>query len=240
MDVALFGAGRIGKIHAGNLVRQPGVRLRYVVDVDPAAAGALAQQHGARVVTADEALADKAVGMVVIGSSTDTHADLIMRVGGGRQGDLLREARRPVRGRARARAPTPSSVPAWPASSASSAATIPRSRPRSSASSHGEIGDARDAGRHEPRSGRAAGRVPQALGRHLPRHADPRLRHLPLDPRRRRGHALCDRQRAHRPGRRHGRRHRLHGRDDPHEEGPAVPDQHHAAARPTATTSASR
>ena len=43
MDAALFGAGRIGKIHAGNLVKQPGVALRYVVDVDPAAAGALAQ-----------------------------------------------------------------------------------------------------------------------------------------------------------------------------------------------------
>ena len=33
-EVAMFGAGRIGKIHAGNLVRQPGVKLRYVVDVD--------------------------------------------------------------------------------------------------------------------------------------------------------------------------------------------------------------
>ena len=41
-DVALFGAGRIGKIHAGNVVRQPGVRLKYVVDVDSVAATALA------------------------------------------------------------------------------------------------------------------------------------------------------------------------------------------------------
>ena len=37
-DVALFGAGRIGTIHAGNIVRQPGVALKYIVDVDPAAA----------------------------------------------------------------------------------------------------------------------------------------------------------------------------------------------------------
>ena len=79
MDAALFGAGRIGKIHAGNLVRQPGVKLRYVVDVDPAAATALAAQHGAQVASADAVFADKAVGVVVIGSSTDTHADLIMR-----------------------------------------------------------------------------------------------------------------------------------------------------------------
>ena len=33
-EVALFGAGRIGKIHAGNVARQPGVKLRYVIDVD--------------------------------------------------------------------------------------------------------------------------------------------------------------------------------------------------------------
>ena len=32
IDVAIFGAGRIGKIHAGNIVGQPGVRLKYVVD----------------------------------------------------------------------------------------------------------------------------------------------------------------------------------------------------------------
>jgi len=41
-EVALFGAGRIGKIHAGNVARQTGVKLRYVIDVDAAAAGALA------------------------------------------------------------------------------------------------------------------------------------------------------------------------------------------------------
>ena len=49
MEVALFGAGRIGKIHAGNVARQPGVKLRYVVDVDAGAAKALAEQHGAQV-----------------------------------------------------------------------------------------------------------------------------------------------------------------------------------------------
>ena len=78
-DVALFGAGRIGKIHAGNLVRQPGVRLRYVIDVDAAAAKSLAEQHGAQVASAETALGDKSVGAVAIGSSTDTHADLITR-----------------------------------------------------------------------------------------------------------------------------------------------------------------
>ena len=32
IDVALFGAGRIGKIHAGNLARESGARLKYVID----------------------------------------------------------------------------------------------------------------------------------------------------------------------------------------------------------------
>src|SRR5512141_99976 len=79
LDVALFGAGRIGKIHAGNLVRQPGVRLKYVVDVQRDAAAALAQAHGAAVGDADTALGDPAIRAVVIASSTDTHADLILR-----------------------------------------------------------------------------------------------------------------------------------------------------------------
>jgi len=78
-DVALFGAGRIGKIHAGNLVRQPGARLKYVVDVNPAAAGELAAKHGAQVSLADRVFGDEDVKAVVIGSSTDTHAELIQR-----------------------------------------------------------------------------------------------------------------------------------------------------------------
>jgi myo-inositol 2-dehydrogenase/D-chiro-inositol 1-dehydrogenase len=79
IDMALFGAGRIGKIHAGNVVRQPGARLKYVVDVNADAARSLAQTHGSSVGDVDGALRDPAVKAVVIGSSTDTHADLIMR-----------------------------------------------------------------------------------------------------------------------------------------------------------------
>jgi myo-inositol 2-dehydrogenase/D-chiro-inositol 1-dehydrogenase len=85
MDVALFGAGRIGKIHAGNLVRQPGVRLKHVIDVNAEAATALATQHGANVSDVATALADPDVRAVVIASSTDTHADLIMRAADARK-----------------------------------------------------------------------------------------------------------------------------------------------------------
>ncbi len=79
IDVALFGAGRIGTIHAGNLARHPAARLRYVIDVHQPAAEALASKHDAQVASVEQALADPAVGAVVIGSSTDTHADLILR-----------------------------------------------------------------------------------------------------------------------------------------------------------------
>lgn len=79
IDVAVFGAGRIGTIHAGNLARHDRARLRCVVDMNAAAAAALAQRHNVRVASADEVLADPAVRAVMICSSTDTHADLIRR-----------------------------------------------------------------------------------------------------------------------------------------------------------------
>ena len=78
IDVAVFGAGRIGKIHASNLARQPGVRLKYVVDVNRDAAAALAKEHGATVADVDGAMGDASVGATVVCSSTDTHADLIL------------------------------------------------------------------------------------------------------------------------------------------------------------------
>jgi myo-inositol 2-dehydrogenase/D-chiro-inositol 1-dehydrogenase len=74
---ALIGAGRIGRIHAANLVALPGAALACVADTDAAAAGALAAAHGARVASADEAIADASVDALLIASSTDTHADLI-------------------------------------------------------------------------------------------------------------------------------------------------------------------
>jgi len=79
INVAVFGAGRIGKIHAGNLVLQPGANLKYVSDINAPAAQELASQHGAQVSDIDSILADPSIGAVLIASSTDTHAELIMR-----------------------------------------------------------------------------------------------------------------------------------------------------------------
>jgi myo-inositol 2-dehydrogenase/D-chiro-inositol 1-dehydrogenase len=79
LQVAVLGAGRIGKIHTANLMAQPGVRLKYVADVHAPSAIALAALHGAAVASVDQVFADPEIGAVVIASSTDTHADLILR-----------------------------------------------------------------------------------------------------------------------------------------------------------------
>ncbi|MBM3572349.1 MAG: inositol 2-dehydrogenase, partial [Alphaproteobacteria bacterium] len=78
ITICQFGAGRIGAIHAANVARRSDVKLKYIVDVNATAAGALAQKHGARVADQATAIADKEVNAVIIASATDTHADLAM------------------------------------------------------------------------------------------------------------------------------------------------------------------
>jgi myo-inositol 2-dehydrogenase/D-chiro-inositol 1-dehydrogenase len=77
--VALFGAGRIGRIHAANLSAMPGIELVAVSDPVAAASADLAQLHGARVDTVEAIFADRNIDAVVIGSPTTTHSDLITR-----------------------------------------------------------------------------------------------------------------------------------------------------------------
>ncbi len=76
ITIAQFGAGRIGAIHAANIAATDGVKLKYIVDVNPDAAKALASKYGARVSDTKTVFADKTVDAVVIASSTDTHASL--------------------------------------------------------------------------------------------------------------------------------------------------------------------
>lgn len=77
LTFCLFGAGRIGAIHAANVAAHPRARLKYVVDLFPESAQKLAQQYNAQVVSVDEALSDPEIQAVIIASPTDTHADLI-------------------------------------------------------------------------------------------------------------------------------------------------------------------
>ncbi|MEX0287093.1 MAG: inositol 2-dehydrogenase [Paracoccaceae bacterium] len=77
MKVALFGAGRIGKVHAASIRTDPRSDLVAVTDVVDAAAQALAADHGIAVSTPDAILNDPQIDAILIASSTDTHADLI-------------------------------------------------------------------------------------------------------------------------------------------------------------------
>jgi myo-inositol 2-dehydrogenase / D-chiro-inositol 1-dehydrogenase len=78
-NVAVFGAGRIGRIHATNLAALPGVNLKFVCDPVAASAAELAAELGATVSTPEAVLADASIDVVVIASPTDTHSDLIHR-----------------------------------------------------------------------------------------------------------------------------------------------------------------
>ena len=65
INAAVFGAGRIGKVHTHNIAGLPGVALRYVVDVNPVAASELAGIYGAKPATIEAALGDPEVHAVV-------------------------------------------------------------------------------------------------------------------------------------------------------------------------------
>ena len=77
--VAVFGAGRIGRIHASNLAALPGVQLQAICDPSAEAASDLAHSLGAKVSTIEAVLADKQIDAVAICSPTVTHSDLITR-----------------------------------------------------------------------------------------------------------------------------------------------------------------
>ena len=79
VSFALIGAGRIGRLHAGNLAANPRVRFTAVADVAAAAAEQVAAAHGARAVSVEAAITGPDIDAVLIASSTDSHADLIER-----------------------------------------------------------------------------------------------------------------------------------------------------------------
>ncbi|MCJ7712020.1 MAG: inositol 2-dehydrogenase [Chloroflexi bacterium] len=80
LRVALFGAGRIGQVHARSIAESGDAQLAWVCDPIEAAATALASSHGSRAsVEPQDALEDPSVDAVLIASSTPTHVDLIRR-----------------------------------------------------------------------------------------------------------------------------------------------------------------
>ena len=70
----VVGAGAIGRVHVRNIAARTDSKLCWVVDVDRSRAAALGEAHGACIATTlDDMLADPAVHVVVIASSTDAH-----------------------------------------------------------------------------------------------------------------------------------------------------------------------
>ncbi|WP_417480720.1 inositol 2-dehydrogenase, partial [Maricaulis maris] len=80
IGIAVLGAGRIGKIHAGNVAANPRARLIAVADPFAEACEPLAAKHGAEAMTDPmAAIARDDVDAVVIGTPTDTHIGLLMK-----------------------------------------------------------------------------------------------------------------------------------------------------------------
>ncbi|MEH6577483.1 MAG: inositol 2-dehydrogenase [Amphritea sp.] len=76
---ALFGAGRIGKMHAEYIADHPQAELLYVYDHYQPAASETAEKNGALVAeSVDQVLNDERVQAVLIATSTDTHVDLLI------------------------------------------------------------------------------------------------------------------------------------------------------------------
>lgn len=76
----LFGAGRIGRMHARNLAAGAYTRLVSIYDAAGAAAEEAAAECGAAAVDSPEALLeDPSIDAVFIASATETHCDLIER-----------------------------------------------------------------------------------------------------------------------------------------------------------------
>jgi myo-inositol 2-dehydrogenase / D-chiro-inositol 1-dehydrogenase len=80
LNICLIGAGRIAVLHAGHIALHPKLRLAVVVDVNLEAATRLAEPYGASA-SADVggAIREAAIDAVLIASSSNTHAELILR-----------------------------------------------------------------------------------------------------------------------------------------------------------------
>ncbi len=77
INIALFGAGRIGSIHASNIVRNAHAQLVALYDPLRVNADRLADELGCKQMTPQQIFANDDIHAVLICSATHTHADLI-------------------------------------------------------------------------------------------------------------------------------------------------------------------
>jgi len=79
----VFGLGRSGHIHATNLIRNPQVELKWIVDVDEAKAKDFVTENfsDAKVVTPldmEKVLRDPSVSAAVVSTPTHLHEEIVM------------------------------------------------------------------------------------------------------------------------------------------------------------------
>ena len=79
VNLALFGAGRIGKIHGANVHAHPQACLVGLYDPYDVNANALSLELGCAQMSPDDIFNDPKVDGILVCSATDTHADLIER-----------------------------------------------------------------------------------------------------------------------------------------------------------------
>ena len=78
-NICIFGAGRIGRLHAANVDANPRSRLAAIADANPEAASALSGKYGCTAYADPyEALGDPDIDAVIIGVPTALHVELTL------------------------------------------------------------------------------------------------------------------------------------------------------------------
>ena len=80
INVALFGLGRIGIMHAADISLHPMFNLKYVFDTNQKLSLKIARKFKSKsLINSSKAFTDKNINLIFIASSTPTHVPLIMK-----------------------------------------------------------------------------------------------------------------------------------------------------------------
>ena len=78
INIALFGLGRIGQMHAENLINHPEFNLKYVFDIEEKLSNKLSKKYGCiNIKSPNIAFKDKDIKSIFIATSTKTHLKFI-------------------------------------------------------------------------------------------------------------------------------------------------------------------